>query len=233
MRGFSGFPKSGGMVKIPSLFFSELLSQIDHLAELKVTLYCFWRLQIKKEKWPHVSLSELLGDRILLTGLDVRDDEQRLTLREALERAVARGTLLRVGVSGPRGEEHLFFLNTPLGRESILALARGEWKPEVTVGEPLELAVERPNIFTIYEQNIGPLTPHIAQVLREAEAAYPSEWIEEAVEIAVQQNVRKWAYVEAILERWQSEGKHEKPEGADDDDWRRYITGKFGKYVDY
>jgi DNA replication protein len=233
MKGFSGFPKSGRMVKIPALFFSELLPHIDHLAELKVTLYCFWRLQFKKEKWPYLSLSELLSDRVLLAGLDVRDDEQRLTLRDGLERAVARGTLLRVTITGSRGEEPIFFLNTPLGREAIQALERGEWQPDIPIGEPLDLTIERPNIFTVYEQHIGPLTPHIAQILREAEATYPEAWIEEAIDIAVQQNVRKWAYIEAILKRWQAEGKTPKPEEGDEEGWRRYISGKYSDFIEH
>lgn len=234
MKGFSGFSKSGRMVKIPGLFFSELLPQIDHLAELKITLYCFWRLQVKQDKWPHLSLSELLSDRVLLSGLDVRDSEQRLTLRDGLERAVARGTLLRAIITGSRGEEDIFFLNTPMGRESIQAMERGEWRPEVTIGEPIDLTVERPNIFTIYEQHIGPLTPHIAQVLREAEATYSAGWIEEAIEIAVRQNVYKWVYVEAILKRWQAEGKVEKPgDDAGDEDWRRYLGGKYSDFIEH
>jgi DNA replication protein DnaD len=32
-------------------------------------------------------------------------------------------------------------------------------------------------------------------------------WAEEAIELAVENNVRKWRYVLAILERWRQEGK--------------------------
>ena len=67
--------------------------------------------------------------------------------------------------------------------------------------------VERPNIYKLYEQNIGPLTPLIADALKEAEAEYPPEWIEEALDEAVRRNKRNWKYVEAILRGWKEEGR--------------------------
>ena len=63
----------------------------------------------------------------------------------------------------------------------------------------MALDVERPNIFRLYEENIGPLTPLIAEMLRDAEKTYPADWIEEAFKIAVENNVRRWRYIEAIL----------------------------------
>lgn len=217
------------MVKVPALFFSELLPQIDSLAELKVTLYCFWRLQHKKGQ-PFLRLSDLLSDRVLLTGLDVQDSEQRQALQDGLERSVARGTLLHVTVSGPRGQEDLYFLNSARGRAAIAALERGEWQLDEAIGEPIDLTIEHPTIFTLYEQNIGPLTSRIAELLRDAEDTYPMSWIEEAIDIAVRRNARNWAYVETILRRWQAEGKEEEPEGNEQ---QRYIGGKFGDFVEH
>jgi DnaD/phage-associated family protein len=62
-------------------------------------------------------------------------------------------------------------------------------------------------IFQLYEQNIGMLTPMIADRLRDALEDYPPGWLAEAIEIAVSYNKRSWAYCEAILERWRTEGK--------------------------
>ena len=66
---------------------------------------------------------------------------------------------------------------------------------------------EKPNIFALYEQNIGLLTPMIAEELKEAEKLYPVSWIEEAFKEAVSLNKRNWRYISRILERWASEGK--------------------------
>ena len=49
----------------------------------------------------------------------------------------------------------------------------------------------------------------IADELREAEQTYPLSWVEEAIQIAVQNNVRKWRYVLSILEKWRQEGKQD------------------------
>jgi len=75
----------------------------------------------------------------------------------------------------------------------------------------VRLQARRPNIFNLYEQNMGMLQPLLAEELMEAEQAYPPEWIEEAFRIAVANNVRRWAYVRSILERWAREGRGSRP----------------------
>lgn len=71
---------------------------------------------------------------------------------------------------------------------------------------PQEDTQERPNIYKLHEQNFGPLTPLLADQLKEAEDKYPFEWIEEAFKEAVAQGVRRWAYAKSILERWSRDG---------------------------
>jgi DnaD/phage-associated family protein len=81
----------------------------------------------------------------------------------------------------------------------------------------------RPNIFRLYENNIGPLTPMIAEILQDAENTYPPAWIEEAIRIAVENNKRNWRYVEAILRRWQEGGRDEREDRRDTEkSLRRY-----------
>lgn len=63
------------------------------------------------------------------------------------------------------------------------------------------------NIFPVYESNIGPLTPIIADKLQDAEKAYPFEWLVDAISLAVENNKRNWRYCETILERWMESGK--------------------------
>ena len=71
----------------------------------------------------------------------------------------------------------------------------------------VQVQVERPNIFVLYEQNIGLLTPMIASQLEDAADHYPAEWIEAAFSEAVQRNKRNWKYINAILRRWETEGR--------------------------
>ena len=72
--------------------------------------------------------------------------------------------------------------------------------------EIIKYSTGRANIFEIYEQNIGILTPMVADVLKAVETEYPQEWIPAAFEEAIRANARNLKYIEAILKRWKAEG---------------------------
>lgn len=63
------------------------------------------------------------------------------------------------------------------------------------------------SIFSNFENNISLLTPMLREKLLEAEKEFPEDWINEAIQIAVDNNKRSWAYIETILRRWKSDGK--------------------------
>jgi len=69
----------------------------------------------------------------------------------------------------------------------------------------------RPNIFNVYEANIGILTPIITAHLTDAVATYPAGWVDEAIAVAVAQNKPSWAYAAGVLKRWERDGKDNKP----------------------
>ena len=93
---------------------------------------------------------------------------------------------------------------------------------------------ERPNIFKLYEENIGPLTPLIADALKDAEKTYPPDWVAEALGIAVKNNKRNWKYVEAILRRWKEEGHAKKQDRRDaQEDGRRYAEGEYADFIEH
>ncbi len=235
LSGFPGFPEGKLKVTpIPNLFFSDLLPSIDNLPELKLTLYALWALARKEGRFRYLTRAEIAGDRLFMSGLSASGRETREVLDEALERAVARGTLLCARLEGQGENERLYFLNSPKGRAALEALQRGAWHPSGLPEAPVELEIERPNLFSLYEQNIGPLTPMIAEVLRQAQEAYPAAWIEDAIRIAVENNVRKWRYVEAILEDWHTRGRDEREDRGDSEKARRrYVEGEFAEFVEH
>ena len=97
MKGFAGFPKGKTRVTpVPNLFFSELLPYIDNLDELKLTLYCFWNLGLKEGDLRYLSHNELQMDKVLVDNFD---EPGVPALNQALERACARGTLLKVNIA--------------------------------------------------------------------------------------------------------------------------------------
>jgi DnaD/phage-associated family protein len=210
MKGFPGFPEGKQrLTSIPNLFFSDLLPEIDNLAEMKVTLYAFWALSQKEGAVRYLRLVDFMNDTQFMKGMGPTSTLAAEAMADGIERAVARGTLLHVTVQSADGVTDLYFMNTKKGRAAVDGIIRGEWRPGPADDEPITLLIERPNVFVLYEQNIGPLTPIIADQLRDAEDTYPLDWIEEAIELAVKNNVRKWRYVQSILERWRQEGKRD------------------------
>jgi DNA replication protein len=235
MNGFVGFPAGRKrFTPVPDLFFSELLPQIDDLAELKVTLHVFWLVHRKKGVLRCASREELVHDGVLLRGLKMPGRSPEEMVDAGLEKAAARGTLLRLCTRTERGDEQdWYFVNSEEGREAADGIRRGELDLEpYTVLEEPRAEVERPNIFVLYEQNIGMLQPMIAEELQAAEQSYPAGWIEDAFKRAVEQNVRKWSYIRAILERWATEGKDDGEAGrGPEDDRYRVIKGKYKDYI--
>jgi DnaD/phage-associated family protein len=233
-RHFSGFPEGKtAAVALPEPFFTELVPFIDDPDELKVTLLVFWRLaQMRSDVAPWITNDELLADEIVKKALGDRNFAARL--KAALARAVNRGSLLVESWQRADGEiEVRYFANSPRGRAAVDAMRRGR-SPEraATPGE-------RSNIFALYEKNIGPLTAMISEELMEAEETYPDAWIEDAFREAVRQNKRSWSYILAILERWQTEGRHEinrrtsrgTTESDRDAEARRYIEEAYDRIV--
>jgi DNA replication protein len=229
VKGFAGFPAGPvRMTPVPEPFFADLLPGIDHLGELKITLYALWRLAAQDGPRRYLALEELRGDAELLAGLEHPGLAGEQALADALERAVARGTLLAVHAAD--SDDTFYFLNSPRGKAAAEGLAAGEWRAADAPHTARRL--ERPNIFSLYEQNIGMLTPMMAEILRDAEKEYPAGWIEEAMRIAVEHNARSWKYVAAVLERWKKEGRGAK-KASPEDERRRYIEGEYADFIEH
>lgn len=68
---------------------------------------------------------------------------------------------------------------------------------------------ERARVFRAYEENIGLLTPMLADKIKDALDLFSADWIIEAIGIAVQQERRAWSYVEGVLKNWKRNGKRD------------------------
>ena len=200
MSKFHGFTDSETFTQLPDAFFHQLLKDIDDAAELKVNLYFLWRVEHIEGPFRALCETDFEPKDIGLTA-----DEIRL----GLEKAVKRGSLLK----SKHEADVFYFLNSPRGRAAAEAFAKGQWRK--SAGLLSAPPVERPNVFRVYEENIGPLTPLIADALKDAEELYQAYWITDAIELAVKNNKRNWKYCEAILKRWKEEGRAEKQAGRD------------------
>ena len=231
---FNGFPPGKlTTIRIPSLFFKELLPQIDDLDELKVTLYALWQITRMEGEIRYLEEDNFLNDPIFMDGMGASAAAQQSAVQAGLEQAVNRGTLLKTTVPDGDDQLEIYFFNSPRGQAAVQSVADGSWRPSDGNTPAPMLSIEQPNIFQLYEENIGPLTPLIADTLRDAEKEFPEDWIRQALEIAVQNNVRKWKYIEAILSSWQDGGRDERQNrGHTKKDRRAYLEDEFAEFIE-
>ncbi|MFC2010555.1 DnaD domain-containing protein [Chloroflexota bacterium] len=236
MKQFDGFPAKMQYTPIPNLFFSSLLPQINDIAELKITLHIIRALYSKRGYPRYITHQELLNNRSLINSL--REGERPLeeALGEAIDKAVKRGTILHLVLDMDGTPGDVYLLNTEAERRTAAKIQNGELvlsglkarrqpQSDMDLGPP-------PDIFTLYEQNIGMLTPMIADELREAEKLYPEDWIRDAIKEAVSLNKRSWRYISRILENWTAEGKKDGTHRGDSKAGQdKYAGQKYGHIV--
>jgi DNA replication protein len=231
MEKFDGFPAGElRFTAVPDLFFARLLPQIDSLAELKVTLHFLW-IHYRQARQV-ISATELLTDETLVDSLALIDEDVENALMQGLNRAVERGTLLYAQIENDDGTHNLYCLNSERGRQAHLKISAGELGV-ATSGAEIASPAKRPNIFELYEDNIGLISPIIADELKDAEINYSPEWIEEAFKIAVENNVRKWSYIRAILERMATDGRGDPAQKKSDSSKPWYTDEEFRELIEH
>jgi len=235
MEQFKGFPSKMKFTAVPDFFLSKLLPQISDIAELKTTLHIFQALYHKRGYPRFTTYKELAGNKSLMSSLKGDAQPPDKVLRRALEMAGERGTILHLELDKDGTSEDIYFLNTEADRQVMAKIQKGELNLSgLKAKEPTYIDTEEPpDIFTLYEQNIGMLTPMIADELRDAEQLYPQYWIRDAIKEAVTFNKRSWRYVAKILENWSTEGKSNGTHRGDSKktDPDKYIKGKYGHTV--
>jgi DnaD/phage-associated family protein len=199
-------------VFLSDAFFTDVMPKIQNLAELKLVLYATHIVLREQESGAapserSVTYNELKGE--------IRQMWPELTetaFRQALDSAVKHGALSRSASKTGGMLEDVYSVTSPvrLGRQPAAI-----------------------NIFGLYEQNVGIITPMIAEELKEAERLYPAQWIADAFKEAVTLNKRSWKYIARILERWAIEGKDsgEYKRDTKKDDPDKYVKGKYGHLV--
>ncbi len=238
MKQFSGFPARMQFTPIPNVLFSHLLPQINDITELKTTLHIFETLYRKRGYPRFVTYSELLLNKSLMSSLRGRDKAPDEVLGDALKAAVERGTILHIVLDQGGAPEDVYFLNTDSARQVVARVQNGELELSgLKAGEQAQPDVgsePQSDIFTLYEQNIGMLTPMIAEELGDAEKLYPKDWIRDAIKEAVSLNKRNWRYIAKILERWSAEGRGDgtyKRDSTQKTSPDKYFKGKYGHMV--
>ena len=235
-KPFAGFSSKSEVTPIPNLFFTVAMNQIENITELKTVLYIFWLLSRRRGYPRFVTYNELLSDPILTRNIKEKTQSTNEILHHALQLAVQHGIILHLRFRNDEEFEDAYFINTENEQELLDEIQQGKitlpgLTPQKHEGAKTTLTSD---IYSLYEQNIGMITPIIAEELQDAEKVYPADWIESAFKEAVTLNKRSWKYIARILERWAIEGKDDGKSRRDskkDNDPDKYIKGKYGHMV--
>jgi DNA replication protein len=226
---FQGFPDDTRYTPVPNSLFGPLLEGIDDQLVLKCLLRVLWLHHQKKGSPRFLTWGALVTDRTLARVMSAGGSSPETALRDSLDMCVQLGALIHRRVGGAEGDTDVYMPNTREGRQADQRLKSHKLDVYIPPNEETSRpASARPNIFYLYEENIGIMTPMMSEELKEAEESYPHLWIEEAFREAVVSNKRSWRYIEAILKRWKTEGReHGEPgrrsEKIDAKEWiRRY-----------
>ena len=205
-----GFSTATKYISVPVSFLGSLLQDIHSMAELKCTLRALALIHQRRSRRRWITLTELISDSILINALEQEPGGATENIYKGVNQAAKRGTLLLRHQQKGNQKQTLIFLNDPPGRH-----AQAHLVPGYVAQETLELLAgeintdSSLNIFSLYENYLGPLTPLLAEELKEAESVYPWPWIREAFQEAEGMNRRNWRYIARILERWATEGKND------------------------
>ena len=136
----------------------------------------------------------LRTDAILLRSLNLASDLRPLSADPGRRAPAGRGaqhpaqagtveTNDPAAADGKKTEDW-YFINTVKGRQTLALVRQGKLgELQAAIPDDRRLKVERPNIFVLYEQNVGLMTPLIADQLRDMEKSYPPDSIDQVFTI--------------------------------------------------
>jgi DNA replication protein len=220
-------PVEENSIHLAEALFRQIIEQTQDITQLKIILYVFYSLARQTNIPAFVTHNELLSSGPTLLNLSNGE------FSKALQTVVKNGAFLLLKQADRQHDVYL--ADTMSNRDIIGQIERGERKLKESSDISIEKEpVQQPNnIFVLYEQNIGMITPMLSDELKAAAELYPAKWIEDAFKEAVLQNKRSWRYIARILERWTSEGKNSGAyrQGNKKDNTDKYISGKYGHLV--
>jgi len=211
-------PDGMDFTSVPDPILGVVVDQIEDICVLKTLIRIVW-LYYKKQGFPRfLTLRDISSDYTIRNTLTRYRQATQEDLVEILDQIVSIGVIINAPVSRDEKSGYVYILNTEEGRRAEKLIYDGsvdfgklDIVDDLIVNEDFgqNTSVLVQNIFKLYEQNIGVITPIVSEELKDAETIYPGEWISEAFRESALLNKRSWRYVEAILKRWKTEGKQD------------------------
>lgn len=97
------------------------------------------------------------------------------------------------------------------GSDEYVTEAVTKSNADTDIDKELEEELEKESggggVYALFENEIGTISRVMSQTLDTAIEDYGSQWVEDAIKESVLNGVRKWKYIEAILNRWKADGR--------------------------
>ena len=202
---FDGFPSGAPVTPLPQALLRDLAPMMSDPAELIVTLYAVEAITRVRRFPRRVLCNDLRESRSLIEALaglcaprDVDD-----AFADGLNAAAERGSLLRARAVEDGVWVEWVALNDADGRRALESAAL----PPASVS-----VYGRDSVYSsaaeIWQSAFGtPMPSILTEEIKAAESRYGPEWLQDAFVETAANGVRSWRYVQAILERWETEGR--------------------------
>tara|TARA_B100002052_G_C15862931_1_gene590985 strand:+ start:7 stop:741 length:735 start_codon:yes stop_codon:yes gene_type:complete len=211
MKTDNGFKfNNRNYIPIPIELTSSLLKDIDSYEEFKCTLRIFSLIFSLRPKRLWISFEELIADPVLLESIHPGNSQNKTEIIiKSIYAAKKRKTIVIREKVKDQIQNSIILINDKISNELLKRKDIGNLDNGLDLEQTDFQSSQKPqsNIYGLYEDNIGQMTPLLAEELKLAEKKYPNSWIQEAITEAVKNNIRNWKYISSILNRWQIEGR--------------------------
>ena len=136
----------------PIEILTKVLKKIENIETIKFLIFTLYRFQAENLKIQFFTKSQIESSNSLS---EILADIKKLDI--ILKELVDLGVFISIETNYKNKKEQLYLLNNARNRAAIRAIETGEWLPKSNVEEIT--FVDRPNIYQLYEDNIGALTP--------------------------------------------------------------------------
>ncbi len=203
---FDGFASGAPVTPLPHALLRDLVPQMTDPAELIVMLYALEGIARQRRFPRRILAADLRESRSLLEALGSmcapRDVGQAFV--EGLDAALQRGALLRARSVQDGVWVEWLALNDADGRRSLESASITPSATQVHGREPMYSSAPE-----IWQSAFGtPMPSILTEELKAAEARYGADWLHDAFSEAAANSARSWRYVQAILQRWETEGRN-------------------------
>ena len=201
--------KEFGYIPTPNIIFGKLLDEIEDINDLKFILRIIWMINQIKRVPKYLTIEEIMADKIVHAIISTKSDiAMHATCLSMIKNPQFSNLLICHEIDTSKSTSTVVAFNTTRNK-TMLNKTQQLDKSDSVFQPDGDVSAESPNIFKLYEDNIGTLNPIIADELKIAETTYPNSWITSAFKESVLRNKRSWNYIKTILENWHREGKND------------------------